>query len=87
MRLLTLLGTGGTGKTRLALQAAADLRDDFEDRVYFVDLAASHDLDSVLSVTARTIGIREESNGRSSTISRRTSALRGSCCSSTTSSR
>jgi predicted ATPase len=60
-RLLTLLGTGGTGKTRLALQAATELRNDFEDRIYFVDLAASRDLESVLSVTARAIGIREES--------------------------
>ncbi len=61
-RLLTLVGTGGTGKTRLALEAATDLRDDFDDRVYFVDLAASRDLESVLSVTARAIGVREESN-------------------------
>jgi predicted ATPase len=61
-RLLTLVGSGGTGKTRLALQAASDLRDDFEDRVYFVDLAASRDLESVLSVTARAIGLREESD-------------------------
>src|SRR5205807_256395 len=62
-RLLTLLGTGGTGKSRLALQAASDLRDDFEDRVYFVDLAASRDVESVLSVTARAVGLREGSNG------------------------
>jgi predicted ATPase len=61
-RLLTLVGTGGTGKTRLALQAATDLRDDFDDRVYFVDLAASRDVESVLSVTARAIGLREESD-------------------------
>src|SRR5436190_5848263 len=60
-RLLTLVGTGGTGKTRLALQAATDLSGDFQDRVYFVDLAASRDLESVLSVTARAIGVREES--------------------------
>src|SRR5262245_4413707 len=61
-RLLTLVGTGGTGKTRLALQAATEVRDDFEDRVYLVDLAASRDVESVLSVTARAIGIREESD-------------------------
>jgi predicted ATPase len=59
-RLLTLVGTGGTGKTRLALQAATELHDDFEGRVYFVDLAACRDLDSLLSVTARAIGLREE---------------------------
>jgi predicted ATPase len=61
-RWLTLVGTGGTGKTRLALQAAADLRDEFEDRIYFVDLAASRDVESMLSVTARAIGLREESD-------------------------
>src|SRR2546421_1535167 len=61
-RLLTLLGPGGTGKTRLALQAAPELRDDFEDRGYLVDLAASRDLESVLSVTARAIDVRGESN-------------------------
>ena len=62
-RLLTLVGTGGSGKTRLALQAAADLREEFEDRVYFVDLASSRDLESALSVTARAIGLREGSTG------------------------
>ena len=61
-RLLTLLGTGGTGKTRLALQAAAELFDDFEGRVHFVDLAASRDLESVLAVTCRAIGLQEERN-------------------------
>jgi predicted ATPase len=61
-RLLTLVGTGGTGKTRLALQAATELREDFDDHVYFVDLAGSRDVESVLSVTARAIGLREESD-------------------------
>jgi class 3 adenylate cyclase len=46
IRLLTLTGPGGTGKTRLALQAAADLLEDFEAGVFFVSLAAVTDLTS-----------------------------------------
>jgi predicted ATPase/class 3 adenylate cyclase len=61
-RLLTLVGPGGTGKTRLALQAAAELLDDFEDRVYLVDLAPSRDLESVLAAMARTLGLRDKSD-------------------------
>lgn len=61
-RLLTLLGPGGTGKTRLALQAATDLLPEFDDRVYFVDLASSRDSDAVLSAIARTVGVREKSD-------------------------
>ena len=61
-RLLTLLGPGGTGKTRLALQAASELRAEFEDHVYFVDLAASRDAESVLAAIGRTVGLRETSD-------------------------
>src|SRR5215217_9445134 len=39
-RLVTVTGTGGAGKTRLALEAAADLLDDYPDGVWFLDLAA-----------------------------------------------
>jgi predicted ATPase/class 3 adenylate cyclase len=59
-RLLTLLGPGGTGKTRLALEAASDLRDHFDGRVYMVDLSASRDVESVLSVTARTLAVCDQ---------------------------
>jgi predicted ATPase/class 3 adenylate cyclase len=62
-RLLTLFGPGGTGKTRLAVQAANALRNDFADRVCFVDLSACRDVESVLSVTARSIGAREQETG------------------------
>jgi predicted ATPase len=61
-RLLTLLGPGGTGKTRLALQAARNLLADFEDHVYFVDLASSRDSDAVLTAIGRTLGVRESSD-------------------------
>src|SRR5947207_5236112 len=40
MRLLTVTGVGGTGKTRIALQTAADMVDEFEHGVFFVPLAA-----------------------------------------------
>lgn len=59
-RLLTLLGPGGTGKTSLALQAASELRGEFQDAVYFVDLAASRDTDAVLAAIARALGVREQ---------------------------
>jgi class 3 adenylate cyclase len=58
-RLLTLTGPGGTGKTRLALHAAADLIDHFPDGAFFVDLALIHDPDAVLTAIARTVDLRE----------------------------
>ena len=42
-RLVTLTGPGGTGKTRLALQAARDLAGSFADGVAFIDLAPVRD--------------------------------------------
>lgn len=63
VRLLTLTGPGGTGKTRLALQSGAELFDRFIDGTYFIDLAPLRDPDSVLANIARTIGLTETSNG------------------------
>ena len=62
VRLLTLTGPGGIGKTRLSLQAAADLIDRFEDGVYFVDLAPIRDPEAVPAAIARVVGIRETSD-------------------------
>lgn len=58
-RLLTLHGPGGTGKTRLALQAASELIDSFQDGIFFVDLAPIRDPESILPEIARTLGVRE----------------------------
>jgi predicted ATPase/class 3 adenylate cyclase len=57
VRLLTLTGPGGIGKTRLALQGAADQIDRFEDGVFFVDLSAVRDADSAFAAIARTVGV------------------------------
>jgi predicted ATPase/class 3 adenylate cyclase len=59
VRLLTLTGPGGTGKTRLALQAAADLLEEFEDGVFFVALAAITDPELVPSTIAEPLGVME----------------------------
>jgi predicted ATPase/DNA-binding SARP family transcriptional activator len=58
-RLLTLTGTAGSGKTRLALETAARLLDDFPDGVYFVELAPIRDPDLVVATIAQTLGVGE----------------------------
>src|SRR5215213_10113162 len=62
VRLLTLTGPGGTGKTRLALQAGADLLDEFDDGVFFVALAAITDRALVAPTVVRAIGLTERRN-------------------------
>ena len=59
VRLLTLTGPGGSGKTRLSLQAAADLADHFADGVYFVSLAATSQPEQVCASIVQTLGIPE----------------------------
>ena len=59
VRLLTLLGAGGVGKTRLALQVAADLIDALPDGVFFVPLAAIRESDLVVPAIAEALSVRE----------------------------
>ena len=59
IRLLTITGPGGVGKTRLALQAAADLLEAFPDGVWFVDLSALTDASLVLPAVGAVLGVRE----------------------------
>jgi len=59
-RLVTLTGTGGAGKTRLALQVAAGLADGAGDGVWFADLAPLTDPDLVAVTVADVLGVRQE---------------------------
>jgi predicted ATPase/class 3 adenylate cyclase/Tfp pilus assembly protein PilF len=60
VRLVTLTGPGGTGKTRLALQLGAEALDSFADGVFFVPLAPVREPALVLPVVAETLGLREQ---------------------------
>ena len=60
VRMLTLIGAAGTGKTRLAVAAARELRDDFEGGIHFVDLSPLSDASLVPSAIARALDVREE---------------------------
>ena len=59
-RLVTVIGTGGTGKTRLMLQAAAELVGEQADGVWMVELAPISDPELIVQAIARGLGIRED---------------------------
>ncbi len=58
VRLVTLHGPGGIGKTRVALEAASRVARRFSDGAHFVELAEARDADSLTSRIARAIGLR-----------------------------
>ena len=58
--LLTLTGMGGTGKTRLSLQVAADLFEQFSDGVWFVEFATIEDASLVVETVAAALDLRQE---------------------------
>jgi predicted ATPase/class 3 adenylate cyclase len=60
VRLVTVTGAGGSGKTRLAVQVGAELLDDFEDGVFFAELASITDCDLLIPTIAQTLSLREQ---------------------------
>ncbi len=58
-RLVTVTGTAGSGKTRLAQVAAADLIDSFDDGIWLVELAPIPDASSIVSRLAKTLGVED----------------------------
>ncbi|MGE5641916.1 MAG: ATP-binding protein, partial [Byssovorax cruenta] len=60
-RLVTLTGSGGTGKTRLSIQVATEILEHFKDGIWFIELAAITDPELVPNAVANTLGVREQS--------------------------
>ena len=58
-RVLTILGAGGIGKTRLALQLAAEVKDAYRDGIWFIDLAPLEDPDLVPNAAAQALGVQQ----------------------------
>ena len=62
-RLVTLLGMGGVGKSRLSLQLGAEVLDDYPDGVWLVELAPVADAADVPQAVAAVLGVKEEPGG------------------------
>ena len=60
VKLLTLIGPGGTGKSRLALQTAADLIDDFENGVWLIELASLNESFQITQAVADVFNLKDE---------------------------
>jgi predicted ATPase len=61
-RLVTIVGPGGTGKTRLSVQVGKRALADFRDGVWLVELASASDADTVTLALAKALGVREETD-------------------------
>jgi predicted ATPase/class 3 adenylate cyclase len=59
-RLVTLIGPGGTGKTRLSLEVASQLREEFPGGAFFVDLSPISDPDLIATTIAAALGVAEQ---------------------------
>jgi predicted ATPase/class 3 adenylate cyclase len=56
-RIVTLTGVGGVGKTRLAMQVAAEVAPQFEDGVWLCELAPAHDADTLAEIVGKAVGV------------------------------
>ena len=63
-RLLTLTGSGGSGKTRLAIQVAGDVIDEYANGVWFIELASLSEGSLLSPAIAKEFGLKEEPNRR-----------------------
>ena len=80
VRLVTVLGQAGVGKTRLSLAVAAELSADFDDGVVWVALAAVTDTESVGRAIAQALAIKEMAVGDQYGHSLRRRSSLNRCC-------
>ena len=80
MRLITLVGPGGVGKTRLALEVAATLGEEFAGGAWYVELAGIGDPALVSMAVATALDLRESPANPSSRPSAASCVSERSCC-------